>query len=186
MTHTHMSDVLAAELERLSNRVGRVSLDILETGSIRNATEPHRVGDGWSTLTLATYRATYGGRFVSVDLDTSQAKKVLAREQIAGVELVQAESVATLKECLAAGMSFDFILLDSGDDPELIYAEYEVARQLVRVPGLIAVDDVAYHPGSYGSKGERVVPHLEAEGIDFRVSSRWGGGGNIDVVLIDY
>jgi hypothetical protein len=181
-----MTDILVEELDLMRGACAREQLDLLETGSIRNSAPGHRLADGWSTLTFAEHVRDHGGSITSVDLNTSEAKVVLESEGLADkVELIDGDSVKTLLELRENGRSFDLVLLDSGNDPDLIFREYQVAVKMVRHPSLIVVDDVKCHPDSHGTKGELVVPHLEAQGIPFRVKRRWGGEGWIDVVLVD-
>ncbi|UQA93699.1 class I SAM-dependent methyltransferase [Streptomyces halobius] len=186
MLHPTMTDILVQELARMRSVCQRNGLDLLETGCIRNTAPGHRLADGWSTLTFAQHVRDYGGSVASVDLNTSQAKLVLnSAGLIDKVELINDDSVKTLQGLRGEGRAFDFVLLDSGNDPALIFREYQVATEMVRRPSLIAIDDVKYYPDAHGTKGELVVPHLEAQGIPFRVNRRWGGLGWIDVVLIE-
>ncbi|MEW1679277.1 class I SAM-dependent methyltransferase [Streptomyces noursei] len=181
-----MSDILTAELATLRERQGRDQLDIVETGSIRNDTEPHRVGDGWSTLIFAQHVATHGGAFMAIDLDTTPAARVLAREGVAdAAALLTGDSVTMLSTLGRQGRTYDLLLLDSADDPHLILEEFIVAEKIVRPGGTILIDDVAYHHTSYGSKGGAVLPYLRKTGRPFRVLTRWGGGANIDVIAVD-
>lgn len=183
---TKMADVLGPELAKVRERRG-AALDILETGCIRNADPAHEQGDGWSTLIFAEHVRDYGGSHTSIDLDTSSAAKVLAGRGLTPyARLLTGESVLTLGNLATIhDATFDVILLDSGDDPGLIFREYEEALPMVRPGGLLAVDDTSTQPGSYGTKGDTLVPLLRKWGLPFRVATRWGGYANIDVVLID-
>lgn len=186
MQYPTMTDILVQELARMRGACRRDGLDLLETGCIRNSAPGHRLADGWSTLTFAEHVRDYGGSATSLDLDTSEAKSVLNAEGLVDeVELIDGDSVETLRGLREEGRAFDFVLLDSGNDPDLIFAEYQVAVEMMRRPGLIGVDDVKYFADSHGTKGETVVPYLEAQGVPFRVHRRWGGLGWIDVVLVE-
>jgi hypothetical protein len=181
-----MTDILVQELARMRGACRRDELDLLETGCIRNSAPGHRLADGWSTLTFAEHVRDYGGSATSLDLDTSEAKSVLDAEGLAEeVELIDGDSVETLQRLREKGRAFDFALLDSGNDPDLIFNEYQIAIEMMRRPGLIGVDDVKYYADSHGTKGEAVVPYLQAHSVLFRVHRRWGGYGWIDVVLIE-
>lgn len=181
-----MTDILCQELSHMRSVCDRDGLDVLETGCIRNSAPGHHLADGWSTLAFAQHVRDYQGRLTSVDLDTSEARQVLATSGLSHkANLISGDSVTHLQKLYEQGRSFDFILLDSGNDPDLIFSEYQIAVNLVRHPGLIAIDDVQYYPDSHGTKGALVVPYLERRKIPFRVKRRWGGVGWIDVVIID-
>jgi hypothetical protein len=81
----HMQAILNAQLDRfreLYRPNGPVDLQVLETGTIRQDTEEHRQGDGWSTLAFAADAAVSGGHVTSIDLFTDTAEKVLTRERM--------------------------------------------------------------------------------------------------------
>ncbi|MEU5431571.1 class I SAM-dependent methyltransferase [Streptomyces olivoreticuli] len=184
--HKLMDAILTAELQGLRERLAKPALDILETGCIRNSAEEYRTGDGWSTLTFARHVAEHGGSSTSIDLDTSSADQILTREGVRShAALITGDSVTTLLALADQGATYDLVLLDSADDPTLIFNEYRITEPLVRVGGLLMVDDVKLHNDSYGSKGDAIVPRLKQEGIPFRFDRRWGGGGYIDVIMID-
>jgi len=181
------SDVLNSEIENLTELRGHRELRILETGCIRCADEPHRIGDGWSTLTFATYVKENGGRAVSVDLDTSSAAMVLGREKLTGyASLVQAESLAYLDSLVAADKQFDLILLDSASDPEHILRKWERAVQMVTSPGVILIDDVQHDAETCGTKGSLVIERLARNGVGFRGLKRWSGHAWIGMMAIDF
>lgn len=181
------SDVLNDEIEKLTEVLGQRELRILETGCIRSAEEPHRIGDGWSTLTFATYVKENGGRTTSVDLDTSQASKVLGREKLTGyATLVQADSLAFLDSLVAGDSVFDMILLDSASDPEHILREWERAVQMVGHPGVILIDDVQHDAETCGTKGSLIIERLARNGVGFRGLKRWSGHAWIGMMAIDF
>lgn len=167
----HMHEIIAHQLDRFRKIIGSEGptacthgFDILETGTIRQDTEAHRFGDGWSTLAFA--RDVWGsdGHVTSIDLDVQTARRVLDREL--GVEagnyvtLREGYSIHWLAMMLAAGQRFDVILLDSENDPQLILHEFMIATQLLRRPGMILVDDVV--PGSETVvKGKLLLPWIE-------------------------
>lgn len=187
MNEPVMSDILQRELERMRSVCGYGSLDTLQSGMARNRASEFRTGDSWSTVTFTDHATAYAGTHTGIDLDVSHALSVLGPEVMGGVvELIQADTVKGLEFLAHQGRGYDVILLDSFDDPYRILREYLLALGLIRHPGLIAVDDVACHPDSYGAKGDAVVPYLKENGTDFRVSRRWNGRTWIDVVLIDF
>jgi methyltransferase family protein len=176
----HMHDILNAEIDafRKTHRgPGRFDMQILETGTIRQDTEEHRLGDGWSTQALAAHAAAFGGHVTSVDLDTRVAETVLTRLGLVDqVTLRQGYSVEWMAAMIAAGQRFDVVLLDSENDPQLILHEYMLALKLMEArPCLLLVDDVV--PGSATvRKGELLLPWLEQRGETYRVLPRTGGG----------
>ena len=198
----HMHEIIAFQLDRFRKVIGSENpadcahgcthgFDILETGTIRQDTEAHRAGDGWSTLAFA--RDVWGGdgHVTSVDLDTRTARRVLDRELGAEAEnyvtLREGYSIHWLAMMLAAGQRFDVILLDSENDPQLILHEFMIATQLLRRPGLILVDDVV--PGSATVlKGRDLLPWIDANLPNATTSweERTGGGvrsGVLSVIL---
>lgn len=181
------SDVLNNEIEKLTEVLGRREVRILETGCIRCADEPHRIGDGWSTLTFATYVQENGGRATSVDLDTSSAATVLKKNGLTGyADLVQGDSLAYLDSLVAADRQFDMILLDSASDPEHILREWDRAVQMVGHPGVILIDDVQHDAETCGTKGSLIIERLARNGVAFRGLKRWSGFAWIGMMAIDF
>lgn len=176
----HMHDIIGLHMDRLRHAIPGVSeggLSILETGTIRQDTEAHRQGDGWSTAAFAMdCKGRSEGHVTSIDLDTSVAEVVLARLGLRDhVTLRQGHSIEWMASMLEAGQRFDVILLDSDNDGQLILHEWFLATKLLRRPGLIMVDDVV--PGSVTVvKGEQLVPMLDQRGIDYSITERRGGG----------
>lgn len=181
-----MSDILNVELARMRDACQRSALDLLETGCIRNTAPGHRLADGWSTLIFAEHVKAHSGSTTSVDLDTAQAKAVLASECLAAqVQFIEGHSVEILGALREQGKTYDIVLLDSANDPELTFKEYQIAADMVRRPNLVVVDDVKYYSDSHGVKGDVLLPYLQSKGIEFRVRRRWGGSGWIDVILFE-
>lgn len=175
----HMHEIIADQLEnfrQLQMRPHDWELQILETGTIRQDTEAHRLGDGWSTVAFAGHVAEHGGHVTSVDLDVSVAERVLVREGLAEhVTLRQGYSIDWMASMLAAGQRFDVILLDSENDAQLILHEFMIATKLLMRPGLILVDDVV--PGSKDVvKGMQLLPWLNERDIGHGIYVRTGGG----------
>lgn len=175
----HMHEIIADQLEtfrQLQLRPHDWELQILETGTIRQDTEAHRLGDGWSTVAFAGHVAEYGGHVTSVDLHVDTAEKVLTRERLADhVTLRQGYSIDWMASMLAAGQRFDVILLDSENDAQLILHEYMLATKLLLHPGLILVDDVV--PGSADVvKGQQLLPWLDSHKMEYSITPRTGGG----------
>lgn len=192
----HMHEIIAHQLQHLRQILGGEGRDgqpgegfeILETGTIRQDTPQHRAGDGWSTLAFAQDAAATGGHVTSVDLDILTAARVLAREGVGEhVTLREGYSIDWMACALAAGQKFDVILLDSENDAQLILHEFMLAKQLLRRPGMILVDDVV--PGSETVvKGKLLLPWIERNMPNATTAwmRRDGGGvhsGVLSVVL---
>jgi hypothetical protein len=179
-----MHEILNRTLSDFATCYQLADLEILETGTIRQDTEEHRQGDGWSTLALALRAAQYGGHVTSIDLDVATAAKVLAREGVDDcVTLRQGYSIEWMASMLAAGQRFDVILLDSENDDQLILHEYMLAVKLLNRPGLLLVDDVV--PGSDSViKGRQLLPWLDAHGFNYHVQPRTGGGVHSGVLSL--
>jgi hypothetical protein len=76
-------------------------------------------------------------------------------------------SLEGMTAALAAGERFDAALLDSIHTAEHVWAEFELARQLVCPGGLIVVHDVRYAHGTV----ERALKQIEAAG--YGVTRLW-------------
>lgn len=173
----HMHDIIAEQLEKFSSSLPEgYELQILETGTIRQDTEAHRLGDGWSTVAFAGHVAEHGGHVTSIDLHIQTARRVLDREGLIDhVTLREGYSIDWMTAMLAAEQRFDVILLDSENDAQLILHEFMVARRMLRRPGLILVDDVI--PGSSDVvKGKQLLPWLDEHRIEYTITERTGGG----------
>lgn len=183
----HMHEIVEAEIAAYRQQFDHQGeLYILETGTIRQDTEAHRQGDGWSTLAFAREVQARGGHVTSIDLHVETAQGVLEREGVADlVKLQRGYSIDMMAAMAAWGELFDVILLDSENDAQLILHEYMLARQLLRRPGLILVDDVV--PGSSTVvKGQQLLPWLDAAALAYRITPRTGGGvhsGVLSMVL---
>jgi hypothetical protein len=199
----HMNELLNGELEKLAAQVGTRELDILETGCIRNGGEQYRINDGWSTWTFAKWVKDNGGMSMSIDLDVSVAHMVLMRDGLMedspglepteegqivtdGIHLHQGYSVDVLVKTLSkcGPSSFDMILLDSDNDPNLILHEFFVAKHLVREGGVILIDDVGGTEGD-ATKGDAIVPWAQTHSIPYRTLTRTGDGYVTSVVVLE-
>jgi hypothetical protein len=184
----HLSEILKTELAAFRERIGENTLDIIETGTIRNTGEAYRVNDGWSTLTFAEDIAEHGGSYVGVDLNTDAAKEVLGERLVElDIELITGHSIDVLSDMLAHTADlgrFDVAFLDSDNDAGLILHEYLVVSRLMNSPGLIMVDDV--DPRSSGVvKGHQLMPWLDAHGTPYRLEIRHGDGYETGVLVIE-
>src|SRR5271167_2065367 len=108
--------------------------NIIETGTIRDAEETGRIGDGWSTQFFARHVREHAGCLVSIDLNIKATPQVLSRSEMDCVQLVEGYSIAVLARLLEEQTRFDVAFLDSDNDPLLILHEFMIAEQLLAVP----------------------------------------------------
>jgi len=173
----HLHDILKLEFARFGNR----PLNIVETGTLRNDTEPSRIGDGWSTIFFAERVKQLGGKLWSIDLETGGADRMLRQRGLRDCcELLQRHSLAALASlCRAHDLSIDIAFLDSDNDGTLIYHEFLVASELVAAGGLILMDDVrmAHHltgEAQLARKGDVVLPYVVENKLAHRLHERHG------------
>lgn len=185
----HLSELLKKELAAHRERVGEDALSILETGTIRNEGEQYHQNDGWSTLTFAEEVAEHGGSLTSIDLHIGASENVLSRHGLRDkVNLIEGYSVDVL-----AGMmeladvvrpSFDVVLLDSDNDPNLILHEFMVVRRMMERGALLLIDDVDLQSTGV-VKGHTIAPWLERHGIRYRIETRTGTGYQTGVIVAE-
>lgn len=142
----------------------------LETGRIRNPA--WRYSDGNSTYFLT--RLPGVKKLVSIDNDSEDftglsgtaefCRKYLSPAQLAKVELRDGNSVDVLNK-LKLAEPFDFVLLDSANDPEVIVDELTAVLPLVNLHECVLVIDDVHHPGH---KGDRAIPWLVQNGCEPR------------------
>lgn len=154
-------------------------LFIVETGSIRNADDNARVGDGWSTLWFAQHqRKHHGPPIDSIDLSTAIAQSVISERELSKyVDFHDGYSVGVLAQLVAEGREIDVVFLDSDNDARLILDEYMVAKELVRPGGVILVDDVRLDAASKAVKGDFVLPYITERGFPHQIYEREGWNG---------
>lgn len=177
--------IIRRELAALADRIGRATLDIVETGTIRGAGDEYRTGDGWSTVAFAEHVYNHGGTFTSIDLDVSTARAVLAGNADRldrYVALVEGHSIEVLTGYAVEGLRFDVVSLDSDNDAQLILDEYLITSTMLRRPGLLIVDDVDLD-SLLVTKGHKVVPWLDHTGVPYGIVQRDAGGYTTGVLI---
>ena len=181
----HLHHLLIGLLADLRLRKSAETLDIVETGSIRGEGDEYQANDGWSTLLFAEQIRNDGGRFVSVDLDTAAAGRVLTAHGVREhVELIEGHSIDVLARMLHGGQRLDVAFLDSDNDAALILHEYLIAHLMVRSPGLILVDDVDLESTGV-VKGHALIPWLDRQGQPYQMLTRTGDGYSTGVLVIE-
>jgi len=142
----------------------RNNLVVLETGRIRNP--DWAVTDGNSTHFFSQMSRVE--KLISIDNDTENysgfssseayCRQYLSPGQLAKIDFINGDSRVVIPQ-LPAGTVIDVALLDSANDPDLIYDELlAVLPFLTRRPALVIIDDVNLP----GKKGDRAVPYLES------------------------
>lgn len=180
-----LQGIIRSELAALAERTGRKALDIVETGTIRDAGDQYRSGDGWSTVAFAEHIHDHGGTFMSIDLDVSVAREVLAghpNRLDQHVTLMQGHSIQTLARFAFLGRHFHVALLDSDNDAQLILHEYLIVSTMLRHPGLLLVDDVDLDSETI-LKGHELAPWLDREGVPYEIIQRDCGGYTTGVLV---
>lgn len=182
---TSLHRLLAEELAGLRARLGRDTLRICETGSIRGDSVAYAEGDGWSTVLFAEEVRAHGGSVVSIDLDVSVAVQVLAaRDLDRYVTLVEGHSLDVLDQMLFSDPVelVDVLFLDSDNDADLILREFLIGRRLLRAGGLLLVDDVDMDSDGV-VKGHQLVPWLDEHGVGYRIAVRTGPAYTTGVLI---
>jgi hypothetical protein len=159
-----------AWLEALALLCKKDGIVALETGRIRNPA--WRYSDGNSTYFLTQLPGVK--KLVSIDNDSENftglsgtgefCRKYLSPAQLAKVELHDGNSVDVLNR-LRLAESLDFVLLDSANDPEVIFDELAAVLPLVNPHECVLVIDDVNPPGH---KGDRAIPWLVQNGCEPR------------------
>jgi cystathionine beta-lyase/cystathionine gamma-synthase len=159
-----------AWLEALALLGKKDDIVALETGRIRNPA--WRYSDGNSTWFLT--RLPTVKTLISIDNDSENftglsgtaefCRKYLSPAQLAKVELHDGNSVEVLKK-LNLAEPLDFVLLDSANDPQLIFDELAAVLPLMNQHECVLVIDDVHHPGH---KGDRAIPWLVQSGYEPR------------------
>jgi predicted O-methyltransferase YrrM len=135
---------------------------VLETGTAR----------GVSAACLASavaHRAN--ARVVTLDPERYDGREelwaALPEGMKACIDPRQAGSIEGMAASLDAGEQYEAVLLDSIHTEEHVWAEFDLARQLVCPGGLILIHDVCYVNGTV----RQVIPRIEAAG--YGVTRLW-------------
>lgn len=149
-------------LEKKHNR----PLVILETGTIRNTSNMHHDGDGWSTLYIAQFvkKSSFNHKFYSIDLKTDVCDAFLKSIGLRdSVTLIQNDSRKAIQEM---DEEFDFIYLDSGNHADLVFEEYKLVLPKCRDDTIIVVDDL------HANKPKLIIPDLEKRGAPYHTEGK--------------
>lgn len=159
-------------LEALALLGNRQDIVALETGRARNPHWAH--SDGNSTFFLPKQKQIK--QLISIDDDSENfsgysstydfCTAFLTKEQKDKITFINGDSVTEISR-LAPGTVLDFVLLDSANDPELIYNEFMKVRPFFSKSGtVVVIDDVE----GAGIKGNKIIPYLIEQGYEERRS----------------
>ena len=160
-------------LKKVYENFGLNSINIVETGCIRNPTDNYKQGDGWSTLTWLLWAVHTDSKIYTVDIDKECLD--IARGVIGStnkVNFVHNDSVQFFKE-MPQNFKIDLLFLDSydwvGDDDNKMksglhqLSEIIHALPLLHEKSLILLDDIFDEDGKSG-KGHFSIPFLLTNG----------------------
>jgi predicted O-methyltransferase YrrM len=141
---------------------------VLETGTAR----------GVSAACLASAVAHRdGGRVVTIDSYAHAGREELwaALPELfrRAIEPRDGDSIQALREAIAAGERYDAILLDSLHTEEHVWAEFELAAQLVCPGGLVLIHDACYADGTVDGALRRI------EQAGYGVVRLWSADGGV-------
>jgi predicted O-methyltransferase YrrM len=134
-------DVIRSLLKNIQNA------SVVETGTIRSYNEKHE-----STRILGESTT---GQVISIDNseDSIRISKDICKN-LKNISWILGDSIDVLKSLPKT--SYDFILLDSMNDKNHIYAEFLIAIHLIKVDGTIMIDDFGVSSnGSIPDKTQR-------------------------------
>lgn len=159
-------------LDLLLQTFGKNPINIVETGTIRGASDTSRYGDGWGTLNWKYY-SDYTGSYVwSVDIDPNAiniANSVVPSND--KISYVCKDSIEFLK---TFDKEIDLLFLDSydycGDDENIRRChehqlnEVKAAFDKMSENGIILIDDI--FDISFNGKGKTSIPYLLSHGYE--------------------
>jgi len=148
--------ILSGEIERML-RLEIINPVIVETGCIRSLTEGTE-----STLTIASM-VKDKGTFYTFELEPRHI--AICKELCAGynqyINYIEGDSVSNLHSMVndQTISTIDFAFLDSVNDGNHIWKEFETIEHLFHKGSTLVVDDVLW-----AKKGEIIRPYLEQSG----------------------
>jgi predicted O-methyltransferase YrrM len=147
-------------------------LRILELGCIRNVAPEWLQGDGGSTYWIAKWISECENKhdFISVDQAIYTAREYI---QLSGLQnyvyFIQGDVLKYLNSLVDISRSiYDFIYLDTENDPEQIYQAFLLCEKLITKGGYIVVDDTVEGSETI-LKGNKLIPYLRQNNYNFEV-----------------
>ena len=143
-------------------------LIIVETGTIRNTGDDWKIGDGHSTVEIAEWNKDRDGFFYSVDLNTDVCEKYLEELNLKDmVALIKEDSIEFLKR-LKIYLPVHFAYLDSANDPDHCFKEFELVIKIMPKGAIILVDDCD-PDANIVSKAQKVLQHCITNKLDYTI-----------------
>lgn len=171
LTGRHNSQV--ATLKKVYYNFQFNSVNIVETGCIRNPTDRYKQGDGWSTLTWLLWAEHTDSKVYTIDVDKECldiAKNVIGTNN--KINFVHNDSVKYFKD-LPRDFKIDLLFLDSydwvGDDNNKMQSEVHQLNEIVYAlpllheKSLVLLDDIFDENGKSG-KGHFSIPFMLSNG----------------------
>ena len=158
----------------------------LETGRSRS---PDWVDtDGDSTGFLSSLDCI--GTLISVDDDSEDfsgyettreyCNQALSEARLEKIVFLDGDSVEMISTQLGGQAILDFVLLDSSNNPDVIFREFlAVERFLNKQQSVVVIDDVS----PPGQKGNRLIPHLV--GLGFKEHRREAPPGDCSFFVLE-
>lgn len=157
---------------------------VVETGTLRDSSPEARLGDGWSTYTIAQAladRGIPGSKLYSIDISPKcidVSKRTVPRELHPWVSWICADAAETLRTLPVERI--DLLYLDSCDDPAQTLAEFRSAQDKLTPHTVVVIDDTSPRPGAQEGKGTLAIP--EARRLGWRVEPRDNGRSHMTVL----
>lgn len=155
--------IILRELSKYKNPV------VLETGCTRHTVLSKALPDGASTYYIAKWIKENGGEFYSIDKkNIGQAGKLLLDYGLNWhCNFIDGNS---LEEIPKLKLKFDVVLLDSANDAEQIWLEYQLVQNYLTPGATMIIDDVNIS-SRVKKKGDKVYPHIKNKGIKHRLEN---------------
>lgn len=181
---TTIADIIMEELPAFAERTGRKTLEVLEVGVLRERDVGHAEGDGHSTIAFAQLLKNMpGSRYTGIDLKVANAMDAVVAARLGAVcDFIQGDSVEMMETLLLGGCTFDVIYLDCDNSAKSTMAEYELALQLLKRPGLLLGDDMNVESDEV-HKGKILIPYLIGKDIPFEIRQRSTPWDHRDVLI---
>lgn len=172
-------------LQEAMGRLPRGRLVIVETGTLRDPSPEARLGDGWSTYTIAQTladRGVSGSKLYSVDNNPDcidVARRTVPSDLHPWVSWICADAAETLRTLPAPRI--DLLYLDSSDDPAQILSELRSAQPKLAPHSVIVIDDTGPRDAGRDGKGSLAIP--EARKLGWRAEPRENGRSHMTILF---
>jgi glycosyltransferase involved in cell wall biosynthesis len=171
-------------LKEAIERLPKGRLVVVETGTLRDPSPEARLGDGWSTYTIAqalSDRDVPGSKLYSVDISPEcidVAKRTVPSELHPWVSWVCGDAAQILRALPVERI--DLLYLDSSDDPNQILEEFRSAQNKLAPHSVIVIDDTGPRQAGAEGKGTLAIPEARRQG--WHVEERDNGRSHMTVL----